>query len=42
MLEQVDVASATVAIRSLADGALIVLTIDPNDWEFQVYKCPEG
>ena len=42
VLEQVDVASATVAIRSLEDRVLIIMTVDPNDWELQVYKCPEG
>ena len=39
VLEEVDVRSATVAIRSLEDRVLIIMTIDPNDWELQVFHC---
>ena len=42
VLEQVDVASATVAIRNLVDGVLIIMTVDPNDWELQVFHCEGG
>jgi len=40
LLEEVDVVSATLMLRDLVDDSLVVKTIDLDDWELQVYKCP--
>ena len=39
VLEWVDIVSATAAIRDLADESLVIITVNPNSWELQLYGC---
>ena len=42
VLVEVDITAATVTLRDPIDDGLVITTIDPHNWELQVYKCPGG